>query len=117
MITKQITPALPSGCRSVGFLYDAQDQRELGEDMLDVALPNGLLIIAGWYPEGDGSGCYRVSLVRDYDEVAPPRETTSIDEAAKFVETFARDYGGPTFPPIFRADAIDPHSGPTRIAE
>jgi len=50
---------LPEGCEVVGALYDAEDPRDLGEDMLDITLPNGRLISAGLVPQTGPTG-YRL---------------------------------------------------------
>lgn len=63
---------LPGGCKVVGALYGAGDPRDLGEDMLDVTLPNGCLISAGWYPEGSPDGSYRISVTQGLDDVVSP---------------------------------------------
>jgi hypothetical protein len=52
----------PVNCQVIGSLYESDDPSELGQDMLEVILENGILIDAGWYPEGDPSGCYVISV-------------------------------------------------------
>jgi len=92
MITRQVIPILPDGCQVCGFLYESDSRHELGQDMLDVVLPNGILITAGWYPEGDPSGAYQVSVYRGYDEIVLPLESTTMDAAATDVERRARQF-------------------------
>lgn len=82
MITRQVHPPLPAECRVHGFLYEADDVRQLSEDMLDVVLPHGLLVTAGWYPDGDANGCYRICIYRDYEVLIEPITTKDVDNAA-----------------------------------
>lgn len=72
-------------CEVVGFLYSSDDPRDLGQDMLEVRLPNGIRINAGWYPEGSPAGCYRISVGGAYE--LPPVEREDIDEVAREIET------------------------------
>ncbi len=77
---------LPHGCTDcevVGFLYDSDDPTELGQDMVEVRLPIGVAINAGWYPEGDAAGKY---IVRTWGQVKlQPIECSDIDEAARII--------------------------------
>src|SRR5688500_409041 len=79
---------LPQGCtpETVGFLYDSQDPAELGQDMLEVRLANGVAINAGWYPEGDPQGSYRVAVRREGRLLVPPSKWSSACETAEEVE-------------------------------
>lgn len=83
MITRQIQIAIP-GCEVAGFLYSADSAEALGEDMLDVSLPGGVLVTAGWYLEGAASGQYRVS-VYDHDEIVVSLFSLDVDQAARDV--------------------------------
>jgi hypothetical protein len=53
---------LPADCHGevVGFLYEADDPADLGQDMIEVQLSSGVTIDAGWYPEGAADGAYVV---------------------------------------------------------
>jgi hypothetical protein len=77
------SPELP--CEVVGFLYSSDDPRDLGQDMIEVRLPNGIRINAGWYPEGDVEGCYRISVGGARE--LPPTESDSIDDVAREIES------------------------------
>ena len=72
-------------CQVIGSLYESDDLSELGQDMLEIILANGILIDAGWYPEGDPNGCYVISVTRGLDEMAEARRTTDASDAAKIV--------------------------------
>ena len=86
MITRQIYPNVPPECQVSGFIYEASDVQRLGEDMVDVVLPNGILVTAGWFPDGCAAGKYRVSVYRGYDQLISPLESACADDAARNVE-------------------------------
>jgi len=92
MITRHLIPNVPPGSQVCGFIYEADVATERGEDMLDVVLENGILITAGWYPEGDPKGCYRVAVHRDYNELVPAAESPNADQALIDVEQFAAEF-------------------------
>jgi len=92
MIIREIVPTVPPECDVHGFLYECDSKHEMGEDMLDVSLPNGVLIIAGWYPEGDPSGCYCVSVYRGYEELIPALESGDIEAATADVEQCVQQF-------------------------
>ena len=94
---KEIHPRVPKDCQVVGALYDADDPRDLGEDMIDVSLPNGLLISAGWYPEGSPDGKYVVTVSDGLDLVTSPIEQADISEARGSIEMLAEHYSRTTF--------------------
>jgi len=60
--------------------------------MLDVSLPNGVLIIAGWYPEGDPAGRYYVSVYRGYEELIPSIASDDLDSAVSDVEQCVQQF-------------------------
>jgi len=62
--------------------------------MLDVILPNGLLISAGWYPEGDQKGRYWVAVHRGLQEVIPAIESETAAQAVVDVEQLAAEFIG-----------------------
>jgi hypothetical protein len=94
----EYTPSFPEDwdCEVVGFLYDAEDPADLSQDMLEVTLPNGFIIDAGWVPDGDQNGCYVVTASYGLKELLriPSKQ---LDEAMAdvygMVERF-REYGG-----------------------
>jgi hypothetical protein len=57
---------LPPGSVVKGSLPETQDPAELVSDMLEIDLPDGRTIDAGWVPEHDPAGSYRVVAYRDY---------------------------------------------------
>ncbi len=67
------------------------DRSLLGEDMVEVKLPNGILIVAGWYPEGDSSGNYRVVASEGFEQLTR-RETRDIAMALSFIEEMVTVY-------------------------
>ena len=50
----KLNPSVPTNHKVSGNLYSDADHSILGEDMVDVLIPNGVLISCGWYPEGVG---------------------------------------------------------------
>lgn len=72
-----------------GFLYAADAPESLGEDMLDLSLPGDILATAGWYPEGDSEGKYRVS-VYDRGEIIVSLFSQDVDQAASDVRHLAQ---------------------------
>lgn len=49
-------------CQVVGAIEMSDHPADLSEDMLDVILPNGFLVSAGWIPDGGPNGQYVVTL-------------------------------------------------------
>lgn len=74
-------------CVVVGALYQSDDPYELGQDMLEVRLPNGKHINAGWYPEGSPNGKYRVSVYLGPQQIASNLESDDVNSAAMDVES------------------------------
>jgi|GEM_PF-3503705 len=97
MSIREVSLTLPQDCQVFGCLYDSTDKRRLGEDMLDVVLPNGLLITAGWYPEGSEQGGYQVSIQRGLDQLIPRIESTAVDDAAQHVQALVGQFIGRNF--------------------
>jgi hypothetical protein len=93
MITRTVRPKI-ADCEITGFLYEADCPQCLGEDMIDVVLPNGVLITAGWYPEGNPQGTYRICVFRGHDELIPPIESRDVDQIAADLETLVGTYRG-----------------------
>ena len=94
MNIEKFTPNVPPSCRVCGFIYSADDRRQLSEDMLDVILPNGLLVTAGWYPEGDQNGHYWVAAHRGLQEVMPAIESETAAQAIVDVEQLVAELIG-----------------------
>ena len=70
-------------CEVSGFLYEADDPRVLGQDMVEVRLPMGIHINAGWYPEGDVDGTYVVAV--HGAAAIPSSERATASEAAEVI--------------------------------
>lgn len=68
-------------CEVVGFLYSCDDPKDLGQDMVEVRLPNGIRINAGWYPEGSSEGSYRISAGGTRE--VPAAQYDDVDEVAR----------------------------------
>lgn len=76
-----------------GYLYESDDPFDLSEDMLEVAFPNGICIEAGWHPESDAAGRYRVVVVSGLEVIAGPFLAATVDEAKTLVEMLAMQFG------------------------
>ena len=99
------------GAQVTGELYDAYAPEDLDQDLLQVALPNGLVIDVGWYPGGDSSGAFKVVVYRDYwrNQIAPPVITTNPHEAADAVVRLAREQS--QVPRVFDSENGVPRDG------
>ena len=87
MSFREIHLNLPAhlGCEVVGFLYESDDVAELGQDMIEVRVPTGVTINAGWYPEGSPEGAYRV---RTWGRVEfPDMQADNADDAHQLILT------------------------------
>jgi hypothetical protein len=104
MITRTVRPTI-SDCEITGFLYEADCPQCLGEDMMDVVLPNGILITAGWYPEGSPRGTYRICVYRGHDELIPPIASRDIDQIACDLEMLASTYRDRDFRAVSDAES------------
>lgn len=85
----EIHTPIPEGCHAVGCIYADADRSILGEDMLDVTLPNGVLVSVGWYPECDPKGQYRIIVSRGLESIS----TTAGDawEASRLVQEVIKE--------------------------
>lgn len=85
MSFRKIEIPLPQhlGCTVVGFLYDSDDFADLGQDMVEVRVPGGITINAGWSPEGSPDGSY---VIRTWGNVELPQVgTKDVDEALQAI--------------------------------
>ena len=82
------------GCTVKGILYDHYTTEDLDQDILQVALPNGLTVDVGWYPDGDPNGTFKVVVYRDYwrNQLCPPIITRDPHEVAKAVAKRVAEY-------------------------
>jgi len=95
-------PECPS-CRVIGFLYSSDDTAELGQDMVEVRLPIGVTINAGWYPEGAALGSY---LIKVWGAVnLPPVKADDADEAIQLIKYFVAKLTGQRPEPLSEAGA------------
>lgn len=90
----RLTPSVPEGCEVTGRIYWDRNAAMLGEDMLDVLLPNGVLVSCGWYPESSPSGSFRITASEGFDERRRV-ETRDPHAALDAVETLVRAFYGP----------------------
>lgn len=90
MIIKQICRRQPDGCQVHGFLYEADSPLEQSEDMLEVVLPkNDILVCAGWFPDRDPNGSYKVLVSQKYTELAEI-DADNVEEAADLVDKYVK---------------------------
>lgn len=80
------------GCQVHGSLIASNDPRDLGEDMVDVLLPNGLLISAGWFPESDPKGGYRLTVANGLNRFAGPFYLDDVEQTKDALIDFAISY-------------------------
>ena len=81
----------------VGYMYETDDPRDQGEDMLAVTLRNGVEIDAGWSREGDPNGHFVINVHAGEDRIGEPIEVRSIESAIDDVNTIARLYSSDVF--------------------
>jgi hypothetical protein len=93
---KKYYPNVPDGSKVVGFIYWDADLTILGEDMVDVMLPSGVLISCGWYPEGDASGTYRLTASEGFEELHRI-ETDDPQVASALVQIMCVAFSGRAF--------------------
>ena len=67
----------------VGAIVQSDDAADLSQDMIDIRLPNGLLVHAGWYPDSDPNGEYRITLYRGLQRVRAPIYTKDAWQAVE----------------------------------
>jgi hypothetical protein len=79
-------------CQVFGAICDSDNPVHLSEDMVEVALPNGFLISAGWTCVGDPSGNYVVTLTNGLQHVIPPLECKSAEDARDAVVDRINEY-------------------------
>jgi hypothetical protein len=105
---KPITLKLPKGTQSCGeILHDYSNAPErLGSDILQVTLPNGIVIDVSWRPAFDLHGRFEIRLFEgDWDnQLLKPIFKKSPVDAALLVEQLAA---------LWQPDRVQP-SSPTR---
>ncbi len=75
-----------------GDLHPPNDLALLTQDMLEVELPNGVIIDVGWYPEHDPNGEYGIAVFQDHPDkpLEKPIYTKNLTDAIVAVETIAQ---------------------------
>lgn len=65
--------AFPDGTNVVGEILRSYEGREerLSQDILQAALPNGIVVDVGWLPRFDPSGMFRIVVIRGEDWDTP----------------------------------------------
>jgi hypothetical protein len=74
-----------------GEIHPPDDLPLLTQDMLEVELPNGVIIDVGWYPEHDPNGEYGIAVFQDHPD-NPLQEayyTKNLADAILAVESIA----------------------------
>ena len=84
------------GCTVVGELHYSDEPDELGQDMVEVTLPNGLLIECGWIPDSDPNGAYTINVMSGLKRLASSGfQTRNVDLAKRKIEELAQGLCGP----------------------
>lgn len=64
----------------------------LSEDMVEIGLPNGVLVYAGWYDRENRPAAYRIYVDYDLNRLVPYIETDDPYQAAAEVATLAAQF-------------------------
>lgn len=98
---------LPKGVVVRGIFYQSDDPASLTQDMVEIDLPSGFSVEAGWFPEADPEGSYRVTVFRDYWRNQPeqPRFAKNAEAAAAFIRDLVDRYFDSR--PKFRVGAVN----------
>jgi len=76
-----------------GTIYDSMEPRFLRESLLEIDLPSGLTIAAGWVPHCDPGGEFQIVLFHEYlTETKIEYRTRSLGKALEIIRTLAHDY-------------------------
>lgn len=100
---------LPPGAVVKGMFYQSDDPASLTQDMVEIDLPSGYSVEAGWFPEADPDGSYRVTVFRNYWTNQPerPKYTKSAEQAATMIRELVHRYYDDRF--NYRATAVNTH--------
>jgi hypothetical protein len=81
---RRIYPQIPDAwnCVVVGYFVESNDSDNLSEDMVDVELPNGIVVSGGWIPDRDEQGQYVITATLGLSHVVPPFPAKSATAAA-----------------------------------
>jgi hypothetical protein len=81
-----------------GALYDSLDPEFLREDLIEIDLRSGYTIEAGWIPQGDPSGHFRVIVFEDYwTNTLFEGRAESPDEVVSLVHWLVSNFGSAPF--------------------
>ncbi len=85
-IVKLVIP--PSAVDVIGDLYDTQNIYDLTQDLICVEMPDHVYIDAGWYPDWDPDGEYRVIVFKDDVDnlLRPPIHTKDVEEVVQAMQ-------------------------------
>lgn len=89
---------LPPGSECANFLYSGSGPEDLTQDMLTIALPSGLVIDVGWFPEHDLQGQFSINVFRETPDeqlLERPIVTKNIGDVVYFAEKLAWHYSAP----------------------
>jgi hypothetical protein len=98
----------PSGvrCHVVGAVYESRNPRELSEDMLDVELPNGIVICAGWYAYDRSNPGYFVNVLSAVGETLDRVPATSALDAIQSVRELTTLYSSAGPRPVASSNTV-----------
>jgi hypothetical protein len=76
-----------------GELHPPSNLALLTQDMLEVELPNGIIIDVGWYPEHDRNGEYAVIVFEGHPDkpLSEPYYSKDPEEVIRRVESLAKE--------------------------
>jgi len=101
-------------CRISGVISESADPNDLSEDMLEVALPSGVLVCAGWTDEGSGGG-YLISVIRGLEDVIQPivdrNAASAVETVQQLVDRYRKRAGSPSLEPISNTNTTEVNSG------
>ena len=60
--------------------------------MLEILLPNDIVIAAGWYPEGSLAGAYRIIVFQGERDLVPPVLASTVDRAVRDINGFVDQF-------------------------
>lgn len=83
----RVDPKVPDDCSVSGYLYFTSDKTGLSEDMIEIILPNGILVTGGWGPEGIEDGFFNVVATCGC-EIIMKGVTRNVDVAGGLCEEF-----------------------------
>jgi hypothetical protein len=94
-----ITLNVPAAAVVKGELLCQYSIQDLDQDILEVELPNGVVIDVGWFPQYDPKGHFRLSVYHLYrnEPLRPPIDLETPFQVAKAVEEVVTECGSSIF--------------------